>query len=319
MPGNDMPLEQLKEYKGRDLPPKDFYEFWEEAVREIKLKGPTIHKEETIFSNREAVCRRVFVTAPDGCVLSAKYIRPKGVEASPLVIQFHDYPEAARSCFHLLRYASIGYAVLAPDCRSQGGESGTGTVGGPLFAGLGGNVKKMYLYHLITDALLWVTAAQTLEGIESSSISVYGEGQGGGLALACAGMYSEIRKCGAHYPMLCDYRRVWEMDFMQRGYDGLAYYFRWQDPLHKAEEDIFHKLQYVDVKNFSAYIQAETIVSTGLQDQVSPPSAQFAVVNGMNCPRKHMIYPKHGHELNNFFENEWLKFLLKGAGGNERL
>lgn len=49
-------------------------------------------------------------------------------------------------------------------------------------------------------------------------------------------------------------------------------------------------------------------MSTGLLDCVSPPSAQFAVFNALDTPKRHLVYPKHGHELNNFFENELLKF-----------
>jgi cephalosporin-C deacetylase len=80
--------------------------------------------------------------------------------------------------------------------------------------------------------------------------------------------------------------------------------------MHEKEREIFEKLAYVDVKNFAPMIQAQILVSTGLQDTVSPPSAQFAVVNALQCPKKHVVYPKHGHELNNFFENELLKFIL---------
>ena len=117
-----------------------------------------------------------------------------------------------------------------------------------------------------------------------------------------------FRKCAAHYPMLCDYRRVWEMDFDTGAYEGLRFFFRWHDPLHRREEEILQKLAYVDAKNFAPLVRAEVLMSTGLLDCVSPPSAQFAVFNALDTPKRHLVYPKHGHELNNFFENELLKF-----------
>jgi cephalosporin-C deacetylase len=117
-------------------------------------------------------------------------------------------------------------------------------------------------------------------------------------------------KCAAHYPLLCHYARVWELDFDTGPYEGLRYYFRWHDPLHQRRQEIFERLAYVDAVNFAPYVHCPVLLSTGLQDTVSPPSAQFALANALQASLQHKVYPKHGHELNNFFENEWLRFLL---------
>lgn len=317
MPGTDMPLSQLEAYTGSYPAEKDFWEFWEKALQRVQNMKLQIRQEQLSFVQKNLEYYRISITASDGCRLSAKYIRPADRGALPLVIHFHDYPMASRSWFHLSRYASIGYAVLAPDCRGQGGESEAGCAGkgptayGPIFSGLEDEPENMYLYHLMEDALLWIAAAKKLEGVNAEEISLYGEGQGAALALVGSAMYPDIRKCAAHYPMLCDYYRVWEKDFDKGAYEGLRYFFRWHDPLHEKEEEIFRKLSYFDVKNFAPGIQAYTLVSTGLQDVVSPPSAQFAIVNNLKCRKKHLVYPKHGHELNNFFENEYLKFILE--------
>ncbi len=318
MPGVDLPLEELRTYKGSFPIPEDFSEFWKAAMEKISEAPVKIEQEEVFFEQKRLKYYRITIHALDGCVLRAKYIRPDRDGVFPTMIQFHDYPQSSRSWFHLSRYASIGYGVLAPDCRGQGGESEAGAAGrgptacGPLFQGLEGAPENMYLYHLFEDALLWISAAKNMETVDKDDLSVYGEGQGGGLALACAAMYPAIKKCAAHYPMLCDYKRVWDMDFDVNAYEGLRYFFRWHDPLHEREDEIFEKLAYMDVKNFAPMIQAPVLISTGLQDIVSPPSAQFAVANALVCPKRHVVYPKHGHELNNFFENEWLKFILTG-------
>ncbi len=98
------------------------------------------------------------------------------------------------------------------------------------------------------------------------------------------------------------------MDFDAGVCEGLRFFFRWHDPLHRREVEVFRKLSYVDAKNFAPLLRAEVLMSTGLQDCVSPPSAQFAIFNSLDAPKRHLVYPKHGHELNNFFENELLKF-----------
>ena len=180
-----------------------------------------------------------------------------------------------------------------------------------MFNGLEDDITGMYLFQLFRDAFLWAKTAGQMPGIDQRQLYLYGEGQGGGLALACSALYPAFRKCAAHYPMLCDYKRVWDKDFDVNAYEGLRYFFRWRDPLHAREKEIFRKLAYMDVKNFAPMVRAKVLMSTGLQDTVSPPSAQFAVYNGLHTEKRHLVYPKHGHELNNFFENELLKFLME--------
>ncbi len=317
MPGTDISLQQLREYRGSYPGPEDFEEHWKQVKQRLEAMPLDFTEEKQEFSGEKLRYSWISVTGQEGCVLRAKYVRPASGENLPLVVQFHDYGQASRSWFHLSRYAAAGYGVLAPDCRGQGGRSEAGCPGkgstayGPMFFGLEDSLENLYLHRLMEDALIWLLGAKALKGIRQDKLTVYGEGQGAGLALAGAALFGEVKKCGLHYPMLCDYYRVWEKDFDVNAYEGLRYYFRWQDPLHEREKEVFDKLAYVDVKNFAPMVEGRVLMSTGLQDVVSPPSAQFAVFNGLKGEKKHLVYPKHGHELNNFFENEWLKFLLE--------
>lgn len=318
MPGTDLGLEQLREYRGSYPAPEDFREFWKKAKRRVEQASLEVEQEKIHFEGQRLLYFKITVKALDGALLRAKYICPDKEGVFPVAVHFHDYPGASKGWFYLGRYAALGWSVLAPDCRGQGGESEAGAAGkgpgayGPLFSGLEDTVEHMYLYRLLEDSLLWIRVLKTLPSVDKENISVYGEGQGGGLSVACAAMYEEIQKCAVHYPMLCDYKRVWDKDFDSNGYEGLNYFFRWHDPLHEREKEIFDKLAYVDVKNFAPYVKGQVLMSTGLQDRVSPPSAQFALFHGLECKKSHLVYPKHGHELNNFFENEYLRFLLRG-------
>lgn len=315
MLGRDMPLEQLRSYCGSRPCPEDFVSFWQNTAEQVKALDYAPERELQPLANPMADCWRITVTAADGIRLSAKYICPKGEGRVKTVLQFHDYPNASRGWFHLTRYISLGYAVLAPDCRGQGGESGCGAAGpgvtsyGPLFNGLEGDFCQTYLYRLYRDALLWARVAAELEKTEC--LFAYGEGQGAALALAACAFTPEIKKCGLHYPLLCDYTRVWELDYDTNAvYLGMNMLLRWHDPLGERLEEFLARLDYADALNFAPLVKAEVLMSTGLQDAVSPPSAQFALYNRLNTVKRHLVYPKHGHELNNFFENEWLKFLL---------
>ncbi len=38
------------------------------------------------------------------------------------------------------------------------------------------------------------------------------------------------------------------------------------------------------------------MMSTGLMDNICPPSTQFAIYNKLNTEKEHFIYPDFGHE-----------------------
>ena len=324
MPGTDMNLEWLKNYKGMGAAPEDFMDFWKRQLEVIQEEKPamTLEPAEIRIPGARCYWAKLAWKGEGSTTLYAKLMIPDPVDGEaearyPASLVFHDYPEASKSWFHLARYLALGMIVLAPDCRDQAGRSHGGFMGrgtgsyGPMFLGLEDEVTNMYLYQIYGDAIRWLHALKELPEVDSGNLHTYGSGQGAGLALACAFAMADIRSCGLQYPMLCDYRRVWEKDFIQSGYMGLHYYFRWHDPLHEHGEEIFHKLSYLDIQHMAPYVRANCIVSTGLGDLISPPSAQFAVVNRMTCQVRHLVYPKHGHELNNFFENEYLKYLME--------
>lgn len=85
--------------------------------------------------------------------------------------------------------------------------------------------------------------------------------------------------------------------------DGLIYAFK--------RTRIFEKLAYIDSVNFVSRLNCELLVGTALLDEFSPPSTQYALFNNAKCRKEHIVFKKYGHELNNFFENENLKFLIE--------
>ncbi|HVA87532.1 MAG TPA: acetylxylan esterase [Candidatus Saccharimonadales bacterium] len=53
-----------------------------------------------------------------------------------------------------------------------------------------------------------VDAVQTLPQIDATRIAAYGRSQGGGIAIAAAGMHSGISVILSDVPFLCHYRRA---------------------------------------------------------------------------------------------------------------
>ena len=147
------------------------------------------------------------------------------------------------------------------------------------------------------------------DDVDETRVGVYGGSQGGGLSVACAALVPEIRLCAPTYPYLSDYRRVWNMDLAKGAYDGIRYWFRWFDPRHEREDEIFTKLGYIDIQYLAPRIRATVMMSTGLMDTTCPPSTQFAMYNKITAPKSVLIYPDFGHENLNGNDDKVFEFL----------
>ncbi|WP_352416925.1 acetylxylan esterase [Clostridium tertium] len=311
----DMPIKEMEAYLGSSIKPNDFDNFWDREINSIteeNLKYRMVKKE---FKNKQSEYYEIYFNGIDGAEIYAKYICPSSKKKFPIVLEFHDYKEASKGWYHLSRYVAIGYSVVAMDCRGQGGKSQDiggikgSTVCGHVINGLDGELKDMYYRKVYLDAYILSRIIEKFEKTDISKIISFGKGQGAALALVVAALNKNIKKCSLQYPFLADFKRVWDMDLDVNAYEGIRYYFRWFDPMHIREKEVFEKLAYIDIVNFSSKLSCDLLIGTGLLDSICPPSTQYAVFNNVNCKKKHLIFHKYGHELNNFFENENLKFM----------
>jgi cephalosporin-C deacetylase len=145
-----------------------------------------------------------------------------------------------------------------------------------------------------------------LDYVDETRVGAVGGSQGGALTVACAALVPEIKLCAPIYPYLSDYKRVWEMDLDKAAYEGLRYYFRFFDPRHEREDEIFTKLGYIDIQFLAPRIKAKVMMATGLMDTICPPSTQFAMYNKLTCEKSYVLYPDFGHE--NLMSHELLEF-----------
>ena len=135
-----------------------------------------------------------------------------------------------------------------------------------------------------------------LDYVDENRVAAEGGSQGGALTVACAALTPDLKLAIPHFPFLSDYKRVWEMDLDVAAYGELRTYFRYYDPLHEREDEIFTKLGYIDLQHLAKRIKAEVVMSTGLMDSICPPSTQFAVYNKITSKKSVFIYPDFGHE-----------------------
>jgi cephalosporin-C deacetylase len=303
VPVFEMPLEELRSYRGINPKPEDFDEYWQRALEELREIADQVELVPAAFRSAAAECFDLFFTGVGGARIHAKYLRPKTGEAPhPAVLLFHGYTGNSGNWQDKLSFVSQDLSVAALDCRGQGGRSEdrggvTGnTLHGHIIRGLDDHPDKLLFRQIFLDTAQLARILMGFEEVDPERVGTHGGSQGGALSLVCASLEPRIRACSSVFPFLCDYRRVWEMDLAEGAYEELKSYFRLFDPTHAREQEIFRTLGYVDVQNLVTRIRADVLMGTALMDQICPPSTQFAAFNKIRSNKEMILYPDFGHE-----------------------
>ncbi len=318
MPLIDMPLEKLRSYKGSSPCPKDIDKFWDNSIAEMKAVDPEVELLPSDFQAPYAECFDMYFTGVGGARVFAKLLRPKPLKKKhPAVVMFHGYSGNSGDWYDKLPYAAAGFTVAALDCRGQAGNSEDvgGVIGstfrGQIIRGLDSGPEKLLFRQIYLDCAQLAGLVMQMPEVDSSRVGAMGGSQGGGLTLACASLEPRINRAAPVFPFLSDYKRIWDMDLDANAYAELREYFRWFDPTHSREDEVFRRLGYIDVQNLTKRIRGKVMMVTGLMDNVCPPSSQFAAFNKITSPKDVVIYPDFGHEGLPGNNDRAFKFMLE--------
>ncbi|GAA1283504.1 acetylxylan esterase [Planotetraspora silvatica] len=219
----------------------------------------------------------------------------------PAVVQFHGYASGRGHPLDDLLWPSAGYAHLLMDTRGQGGAWAGGDTPDPVGSGAsypgfmtrGITAKETYFYRRVfTDAVRAVEAVRAVDLVDPALVSVVGASQGGGIALAAAGLVPDLRAVHLQAPLLCDIRRA-----IRSTTDGPYVEISGYLATHRgAVENVFETLAYFDGIAFAQRATAPAWFSTGLMDQVCPPSTAFAAYHAYAGRKEIRAWEFNGHE-----------------------
>ncbi|MBF4571555.1 acetylxylan esterase [Herbiconiux sp. VKM Ac-1786] len=298
----DLPLARLREYESSQTEPDDFDEFWSatlagaravpvelEATR-LDLPFSTIDVFDVSFRGWAGERVRGWLRLPrssDGPL--------------PAVVQYVGYSGGRGAPVDELFWASSGYAHLVMDTRGQGGSpmaEGTGdsgipgaTVGGVMTRGIE-HRDDYYFRRVFTDAVRAVDAVRTHPAVDPRRVSVLGTSQGGGIALAVAGLVPELQAVSASVPFLCDFPRAIRVTDS----DPYREIGRYLAAHRGATAAVTRTLAYFDAVNFSRRASAPALFSTALMDSTCPPSTVFGAYNAYSGPKDITVWEFNGHE-----------------------
>ena len=319
----DLPVDQLPSYAGRNPRPNDFDDYWARALVELDGTEPEVSMEPVGHPTPIADAYDLHFTGVGGARIYAKHLVPRTPGPHPGVALFHGYSGRSADWFDLIPYAAQGFAVLAMDCRGQGGRSVDiggvpgNTLEGHIIRGLDGRPEDLLFRSIFLDTVQATRVLAALPGVDRTRIGTAGGSQGGALSLACAALSPLVKASASIYPFLCDYQRVWEMGLAAGAYAELRQYLRLFDPTHQRVGAMFTRLGYIDVQHLAPRISAAVLMFTGLEDQICPPSTQFAAYNKISGPKSVEFYPDFAHEVLPGASDRILEFLAQELVGSE--
>jgi cephalosporin-C deacetylase len=306
VPLTDLPLSALREYRPELVPPPDLAERWAKTLAEARAHDVDVRLEPVDVGLRQVEVSDVTFAGFAGDPVRAWLHRPAGVEGPlPVVVEYNGYGGGRGLPHERLLWATAGYASLFMDTRGQGsgwgsgghtadpaGSAGEGAPAHPGFMTRGVRDFDTYYYRrLITDAVRAVDAVRTLDGIDHDRIVVTGVSQGGGLALAVAGLVDGLAAVMPDVPFLCHIRRGVEI-----AADPYGEVERYLAVHRDAEDEVFRTLSYVDGAHLGARASAPALFSVALMDPICPPSTVFAALHAYGGPVDVEVYPYNGHE-----------------------
>ena len=308
MPLFDLPRAELEAYRPVLDEPDDFDEFWRGTLAEARSHDLALRLEPVDTGLTLVKTHDVTFAGFGGHPIKGWLTRPAGaVGPLPAVVELIGYGGGRGFAHERLGWAAAGYAHLLMDTRGQGSVWGSGgDTPDPVGSGPAGpgfltrgilDPAESYYRRVMTDAARAVDAIRAVPGVDPARVSVVGASQGGGLALAVAGLVGDLAAVMADVPFLCHYRRAVEITDA----DPYAEITRYLSVHRGAEEQAFRTLSYIDSVHHARRASAPTLFSVALMDPVCPPSTVFAAYNRYGelagvADKEIVVYPFNQHE-----------------------
>lgn len=299
----DLSPAELRGYRPEVPEPDDFDAFWKATLADH------CPSEAPVFTREPSRLRLVEVwdvsfAGFDGHPVKAWLLLPAGDDGPlPAVVEFVGYGGGRGLPQERLAWATAGYAHLVMDTRGQGsGWGGGGDTPDPVGSGpatpgyltRGIDDPETYYYRRVfTDGVRALETLRSHPRVDGARVAVTGASQGGGIAIAVAGLTTGLAGAMPDVPFLCHFDRAVGLTDRDPYHEIVRYL-----SVHRgADERVFRTLSYFDGVNFAKRASAPALFSVAHLDPICPPSTVFAARNHWAGGEAEIVeYPFNEHE-----------------------
>jgi cephalosporin-C deacetylase len=323
VPAFDFSLAELRTYRPEIAEPADFDEFWSSTIAESRAVGGDISRVKYDSGLTEVEVFDVTFPGFGGQPIKGWFIAPTSKQGPlPTIVEFIGYGGGRSHPHERLQWSNAGYAYFYMDTRGQGSTWGTGgatddPVGSgpasPGFVTRGIQNKNDYYYRRVyTDAVRAIDAIRTFDRVDPNLVAVTGGSQGGGIALATAGLVPDVFAAMPEVPFLSHFERAIQITDREPYKELVRYLAVHRDKIDNA----LATLSYFDGVNLAKRAIAPALFSVALFDPICPPSTVFAAFNHYRGPAEIEVYQFNEHEGGGPYHwrkmADWLKATLAG-------
>jgi cephalosporin-C deacetylase len=308
----DMPQSQLEQYLPNVPEPADFDAFWQESLTQTRQHA--LNAQFVPYQNSYHTVDVFDVTFAGwaGQPIKGWFLLPKHRTGPiPCVIEYIGYGGGRSYPNDWLLWSSRGYAHFVMDTRGQGSAWSRGDTPDPEpadtnphhpgFMTRGIRNKHSYYYRRVfCDAVRAIEAARSHIDVDATRIAVTGGSQGGGIAIAAAGLTTDVNVAMPDVPFLCHYRRASEITD-SNPYSEISRYLMTH---REAVEQVFETLSYFDGINFAKRANATALFSVGMMDDICPPSTVYAAYNHWQGHKEMSVWRYNRHEGGGTYQSQ---------------
>jgi len=317
VPFPDLLQPDLDAYRSKVETPDDFGSFWETTLAESRAVGGAVSVVPVTTGLRAADAFDVTFPGFGGHAVRGWLVLPAQRSGPlPLIVQYIGYGGGRGLPHEHLHWAAAGYAHFRMDTRGQGtsissvGDTADPVGSGPAIFGMmtRGILSRedYYFRRLFTDGVRAIDALAALDSVDANRIAVTGRSQGGGIALAVAGLDPRIKVAMPNVPFLSDFPRA--VRKAQR--DPYLEIVRYLAQHRHQVTTVFETLRYFDGVCFARQARAEALFSVGLMDDVCPPSTIYGAYNAYAGTKQIVEYEFNNHEgggaAHDLLQLDWL-------------
>ena len=314
MPFPDLWPDQVAAYRSAAVCPADFDAFWAATLDEVRGHALNVRFQPVEAGLAVFDVWDVSFAGFGGHEVKGWFIAPKG-GARDCVVKYIGYNGGRGFPHEHLLWPATGRAVLVMDTRGQGSGWAVGATTDPVgsepsqagFMTKGIGAKESYFYRRVfSDAVRAVEVARAFAGVER--VAVCGGSQGGGIALAVAGLVDGLWGVMPDVPYLCDFARSIVVA-TRDPYLEIARYLA----VHRDKAEVaLRTLSYFDGVHFAARAKAPALFSVALMDTICPPSSVYGAYHAYAGDKDIASYTYNDHEGGGPFQErrqvEWLAY-----------